>query len=80
MTERLPAVFRGRSADDAIQAAKAWARDEGLTLRTVASCRKRTDMPEWTPEGAAWEVTLVVNVPDGTTLPEPPTLWLGVEA
>ena len=71
MAEHLPTIFRGRSPDEAIQHAKAWARAEGLTLRTVASCRKRTDMPEWTPEGAAWLVVLVVAV----VASEPPTLW-----
>ena len=74
-TEQLPVLFRGRSADEAIQHAKAWAHDEGLTLRTIASCRRRTDIPEWTPEGPAWEVDLVVLLRDATRLPEPPTLW-----
>ena len=46
-----------------------------VSVRTIASCRKRTDIPEWTPDGAAWEVTLVVLMPDAGILPEPPTLW-----
>jgi len=80
VAEHLPTIFRGRSPDEAIQHAKRWAKAEGLTLRTIASCRKRTDFPEWTTEGAAYEVTLVVVMPATGALPEPPTLWAGVQA
>ena len=46
-------AFAADSAAEAIDKAKAWAKAEGMTLRTVASCRKG--------EGQMWTVTLVVK-------------------
>jgi len=66
-SDHLPVIFRGQSPDAAIQGAKAWAREQSLTLRTIGSCRPRTDI-EATDEGEAYTVVLVVNVPDGQTL------------
>ena len=65
--EHLPVIFRGQSPDAAIQSAKAWGRAQSLSLRTIGSCRPRTDI-EATDEGAAYTVVLVVNVPEGQTL------------
>lgn len=62
-TERLPVLFRAQTAEEAIERAKAWARGEGARIRTVASCRRRDDLPVWTPEGPAWEVVIVVSLP-----------------
>ena len=73
--EHVPTLFRGLTPEDASAAAKAWARAEGLRVRTIATIRRRDDLPVWTPEGPAWEVTLVLDVPDGGPIPEPPTLW-----
>lgn len=83
-------LFRDRDADGAVAQAKAWARPEGLTLRTIGRVQRRDDLPTWgadedpTIPVYAWEVTLVVAaVPEAVvlpTLPEAPTLplWEGV--
>lgn len=85
MAEQLPTIFRGATADDAIKAAKAWAKAEGLSLRTVASCRRRDDLEEWATDAVTlppdfrverlipFEVVLVVKDTDGP-LPTPPDL------
>lgn len=79
MAERLPVLFRDTTPEGAADQAKDWAHTEGLTLRTVASIRRRDDLPTWgadhDPYVTLWafEVTLVVKVPAGP-LPEPPTL------
>ena len=62
--EHVPTVFRGKTSQDAIDAAKAWAKAEGLRVRTIARVTRRIDIPEWTPEGPAWQVTLAVDVPE----------------
>jgi len=89
MAERLPIIVRGKDCDAAVAEAKAWAKGEGLTLRTVASCKPREDITSWVADGVtvppafreewqhAWEVVLVVADVTGP-LPEPPTLWAGV--
>lgn len=52
-------IFRAPTAEDAQGLAKAWARAEGLRIRTVASVQRRPSLPAW-QEGPAWCVTLVV--------------------
>lgn len=70
MTEHIPVLFRAPTADAAREAAKAWARAEGIRIRTVASVRRREDMQAWAtevPPGASpellipWQVTLAVD-------------------
>lgn len=90
MAEHLVVLFRDRDADGAVAQAKAWAKSEGLTLRTIGSVRRRDDMPAWGDDTDptipvwAWDVTLAVaSVPadlELPTLPEAPTLplWEGV--
>lgn len=86
MAERLPVRFRATTAEGAIEAAKQWARANGMTLRTVASCRIAEDVEAWVDDAVtlppdfavvripAWDVVLVVaDAP--VPLPEPPTLW-----
>ena len=80
--EHLPTIFRGRTPDEASEAAKVWARFEGLRVRTIATIRRREDFPDWPSAedpGAslhAYEVVLVVDMPDAGILPDPPTLTL----
>lgn len=86
MAEQLAVLFRDRTADGASEQAKAWARAEGLTVRTVARIRQRDDLPTWGADDDpcatlwAWEVTLaVVALPAEValpTLPEAPSLPL----
>jgi hypothetical protein len=90
VAEPVIVLFRDRTADGAVAQPKAWARSEGLTLRTIGSVRRRDDMPAWGDDTDpnipvyAWDVTLVVrDQPEGLelpTLPEAPTLplWEGV--
>lgn len=59
ITDRVAVVFRAPDAEAATGLAKHWARNEGMRIRTVASCRRREDMRTW-DVGPAWEVTLVV--------------------
>lgn len=81
--EHLPVLFRGRTPEEASEAAKVWARFEGLRVRTIATIRRREDMPSWASDDDPPEqlhpyvVTLVVDMPDSGELPEaePPTLW-----
>ena len=92
MAEHLVVLFRARDADGAVTQAKRWAREEGLTLRTLGRVDRRGDLPTWGDDADptiavhAWAVTLVVvAVPEGITLPtlpEPPSLplWTGVGA
>lgn len=70
MTEHLPVIFRAPTPQAAAAAAKAWARAEGIRIRTVASVRRRDDMETWwtglTPGAAPeqlipWQVTLAVD-------------------
>lgn len=89
-TEHLPLLFRDRTGEGAAAKARQWAKDEGLTVRTLARIVRRDDLPTWGAEDDpyvtewAWEVTLAVaSVPEGIelpTLPEAPTLplWAGV--
>lgn len=84
-TERIPAIFRGADADAATKAAKAWAKANGLSVRTIASCRRRDDLLPWVTDAVtlppdfrveqlvAWEVVLIVKRPAGP-LPTPPDL------
>ena len=58
-TDRMEVIFRAPTAEDAQGLAKAWARTEGLRIRTVASVKRREDMRTW-DVGPAWMVTLVV--------------------
>ena len=69
-TDHIPVLFRARTADAASAAAKAWARAEGIRVRTVARVERREDMEPWAadvPPGAApellipWQVTLAVD-------------------
>ena len=64
MTEQIALVFRDPTAAGAIEQAKAWCRTEGLRVRTIVRVTERIDIPEWTPEGKAWQVTLAVDVPE----------------
>lgn len=57
--DRVSVVFRSTDSDGAVSLAKHWARGEGLRIRTIASVRRREDIPAW-EIGPAWEVTLVV--------------------
>lgn len=69
-TEHIPVLFRAPTADAAREAAKAWARAEGIRVRTIARVDRREDMePWWTslapgvmPEMLIpWQVTLAVD-------------------
>lgn len=77
--ERLPVLFRDTTPEGAAEQAKAWARTEGLTLRTVASIKRRDDLPtrgaDHDPYVTLWafEVVLVVRDTAGP-LPQPPAL------
>lgn len=51
-TERVEVAFAADTADEAISKAKAWARGEGIKVRTVA----RVDRGQ----GSMWTVTLAV--------------------
>ena len=62
--EHVPGVWRGKTSQAAIDAAKEWAKAEGLRVRTIVRVTERIDIPEWTPEGKAWQVTLAVDVPE----------------
>ena len=80
MSATLTVLFRGTTPEHAAEQAKAWARAEGMQVRTVASIRRRTDLPTWgadddpTIDMLAFEVTLAVaHLVE--PLPEPPTLW-----
>lgn len=86
MAEHVVVLFRDRTADGAVTQAKRWARDEGLTLRTIGRVDLREDIPTVGDDADptipihAWAVTLVVvTVPADVTLPtltEAPTLPL----
>ena len=87
MSEPLALLFRDRTPEGAADQAKAWARAEGLTVRTVARIKSRDDLPTWGADDdpyvtlTAWEVTIVVaTLPDPLptlpTLPEAPSLPL----
>ena len=82
MAEHLPTIFRGRTPDEASEAAKVWARFEGLRVRTIATISRREDFPDWPSADDphvplhAYQVTLVVDMPDAGILPDPPTLTL----
>lgn len=86
MAEHLPLLFRDRTAEGAAAKARQWAKDEGLTVRTLARIVRRDDLPAWGDDADptipiyAWDVTLVVrDLPEGLelpTLPEAPTLPL----
>lgn len=86
MAEHLPVLFRGTTADDATTQAKEWARGEGLRVRTIATVKRRHDLPTWGADDDprvslfAFEVTLVVDTLPAElplpTLPEAPTLPL----
>lgn len=52
-TERYEVAFAAETSEEAVAKAKAWAKAEGMTLRTVASCRPGL--------GQMWTVTLVVR-------------------
>lgn len=64
----LTVLFRGTDAEDAIEQARAWARDEGLDAE-VAGTRRRFDLPTWgadddpTVDLLAFEVDLVITGP-----------------
>ena len=79
---RIPVLFRDTTPEGAADQAKGWARSEGLPLRTVASIKRRDDLPTWGADHDpyvtlhAFKVTLVVRE-TGAALPEPPTLWAG---
>lgn len=80
MSESLTVLFRGTTPEHAAEQAKAWARAEGMTIRTVARIARRHDLPTWGAEGDPtidlypFEVTLaVLALP--VPLPELPTLW-----
>lgn len=69
-TEHIPVLFRAPTSDAASAAAKAWAKAEGIRVRTVARVERREDMePWWTslapgvmPEMLIpWQVTLAVD-------------------
>lgn len=92
MAEHLPVLFRAATPEGATEQAKAWARSEGLTTRTIARVVRRDDMPTWSDDADptiavyAWEVTLVVAAlrPELTlpSIPEAPSLplWSAVPA
>jgi hypothetical protein len=69
VSERLPVLFRAVTPEAASEMAKAWARAEGLRIRTVASIRRRDDLPAWCADHDPYvtvypfEVTLVVAGP-----------------
>jgi len=68
MAELLPVLFRGTTAEHAIEQARTWARDEGLDAE-VAGTRRRFDIPTWgaaddpTTDLLAFEVDLVIAGP-----------------
>lgn len=64
MAEHLPVLFRDRTADGAVAQAKAWAREEGLTLRTIGRV-----VVAAIPDSIA-----LPTLPEAPTLP----LWSGV--
>jgi len=84
--EHVPVLFRGTTPEHASKQAKAWAKGKGFRVRTVATIKRRDDLPTWGADEDPYtdlypfEVTLVLDVPAGATLPEPPTLWAGVQA
>lgn len=86
MAEHVPVLFRDRTPQGAADQAKAWARGEGLRTRTVATIKRRDDLPTWGDDVdpyvtlVAFEVTLVVDTLPADlslpTLPEAPSLPL----
>lgn len=80
MSESLTVLFRGTTPEHAAEQAKAWARAEGMTIRTVARIARRHDLPTWSTDDDPYtdaypfEVTLAVDaVP--VPMPDLPTLW-----
>mgnify|MGYP007071612198 FL=1 len=87
MAEPLALLFRDRTPQGAATQAKAWAKAEGMRVRTLATIKQRDDLPTWGDDAdpyvtlVAYEVVLVVDalpdpLPTLPTLPEAPTLPL----
>lgn len=86
MAEHLPVLFRDTTPGGATDQAKAWAKAEGMRVRTIATVKRRDDLPGWGSDADpyithhAFEVTLVVDTLPADlalpTLPEAPSLPL----